>query len=170
MTTFGRPRAIDANDRVAEFDCGEPALNDWLSTRASKNETNGASRTFVSINTDTNAVAGYYCLSASSLHPNAVPGKMRRNMPTPIPVILIGRLAVDRRSGGSGLGASLLQDAVVKSIEAARIIGARAIIVDALNDSAAAFYRKFGFEPMPATEQSLFLLVKDAEATVNSHG
>lgn len=90
-------------------------------------------------------------------------------MPSPIPIILIGRLAVDARFRGHGLGASLLKDAVLKGIEASRIIGARALIVDALNENAERFYRKFGFELMPpAAKRAMLLLISDAEATVTS--
>jgi predicted N-acetyltransferase YhbS len=88
-------------------------------------------------------------------------------MPSPIPIILIGRLAVDERFKGHGLGASLLKDAVLKGVEASRIVGARAFVVDALNDDAERFYRKFGFELMPpAAKRAMFLLVSDAEATI----
>lgn len=88
-------------------------------------------------------------------------------MPDPIPVILIGRLAVDQRFKGHGLGVSLLQHAVLKGLEASRIIGARAFIVDAIDDAAESFYRKFGFALMPpASKRAMYLLMKDAEATV----
>ncbi len=165
--SFRSPRPLLAADNVSTFDCGAPSLNEWLRTRALKNETTGASRTFVSIDSETEAVAGYYCLSASSLLLEAAPGGVRRNMPDPIPVILIGRLAVDQTFKGKGLGASLLQHALLKGVEASRIIGARAFIVDALDDDAEAFYRKFGFAPMPpASKRAMYLLVKDAEATL----
>lgn len=167
MSTFRSPRALSPADNRANFDCGGLSLNEWLTTRAVKNEATGASRTFVSIDTGSNEVAGYYCLSASSLLPEVAPGGVRRNMPNPIPVILIGRLAVDERHKGQGLGASLLQHALLKGIEASRIVGARAFIVDALNDTAESFYRKFGFASMPpASKRAMYLLVKDAEATV----
>ncbi|MFZ2965098.1 MAG: GNAT family N-acetyltransferase [Rhodoglobus sp.] len=152
---------------MSTFDCGAASLNDWLRTRALKNETTGASRTFVSIDSETDAVAGYYCLSASSLLIDDAPGSVRRNMPDPIPVILIGRLAVDERFKGHGLGASLLQHAVLKGLEASRIVGARAFIVDALDDEAERFYSKFGFALMPpASKRAMYLLARDAEATV----
>ncbi len=173
MTAFRRPRAIAAGDQVADFDCGEPSLNEWLTARAMRNETTGASRTFVSIDGDSDAgsraVAGYYCLSASALAINQTSGSVRRNMPDPIPVILIGRLAVDRNYHGRGLGASLLQHALSKGIEASRIIGARAFVVSALNDSAEEFYRQYGFEPLPLVGGwAMSILMKDAEATVVS--
>jgi GNAT superfamily N-acetyltransferase len=166
---FRSPRAVASSDDCSAFDCGEESLNNWLRLRALKNETTGASRTFVSTESVSGMVAGYYCLSASSLRLEDAPGNVRRNMPAPIPVILIGRLAVDARYKGRGLGASLLQHAVLKGIEASRIVGARAFIVDAIGDAAETFYRKFGFTLMPpAGKRAMYLLVKDAEATVQA--
>lgn len=171
MSTFGSPRALTPGDKFVTFDCGEPSLNEWLRSRALKNETTGASRTFVTVEAASGDVAGYYCLSASSLALEDSPGRVKRNMPSPIPIILIGRLAVDQRFKGRGLGASLLQDAVLKGVEASRILGARAFVVDALNDDAERFYRKFGFELMPpAAKRAMFLLVSDAEATIADLG
>jgi GNAT superfamily N-acetyltransferase len=170
LSTFGSPRAIAPGDEFVTFDCGEPSLNEWVRSRALKNETTGACRTFVTIGAESGGVAGYYCLSASSLALENAPGRVKRNMPSPIPIILIGRLAVEQRFKGHGLGASLLQDAVLKGIEASRLVGARSFVVDAFNDDAERFYRKFGFEPMPAAQRAMFLLVSDAEATIASIG
>lgn len=165
--SFRSPRPLLPSDDVGSFDCGAESLNGWLRTRALKNELAGASRTFVSIDSATETVAGYYCLSASSLLLEDAPGSVRRNMPDPVPVILIGRLAVDRKFAGQGLGASLLQHAILKGLEASRIVGARAFIVDALDDEAELFYAKYGFTLMPpASKRAMFLLVKDAESTI----
>lgn len=168
MSTVLRPRPINSTDDVSGFDCGEPSLSDWLRHRALRNERGGASRTFVAAEGEAGIIAGYYCLSASSLRSEDATGALRRNMPNPIPIILIGRLAVDSRFQGIGLGASLLQDATVKSIEASRLIGARALLVHALSESAASFYRRFGFVPLPGRAQTLYLLVADTESTVAS--
>jgi GNAT superfamily N-acetyltransferase len=166
LSKFSTPRALSPSDRVGEFDCGEMSLNDWLNSRALKNEQTGASRTFVSLDVSA-LIAGYYCLSASALSLEESPGRVKRNMPAPIPVILIARLAVDSRFKGAGLGASLLQDAVLKGLEASRIVGARAFVVHALNDSAEGFYRKFGFQLMPPTsKRAMNLLIADAVETV----
>jgi predicted N-acetyltransferase YhbS len=166
LSDFARPRPITADDDCAGFHCGEETLDNWLQLRALKNEKAGASRTFVTIERETDTVAGYYCLSASSLTHEAATSALRRNTPDPIPVIRIGRLAVDERFAGHGLGASLLQEAMSKGIEAARTIGARAFIVHALNDSAESFYRKFGFTLVPESARVMYILVQDAEATV----
>ncbi|NYJ31734.1 GNAT family N-acetyltransferase [Galbitalea soli] len=123
----------------------------------------------MSVDSDTERIGGYYCLAASALRQEDAPSKVSRNMPDPVPVILIGRLAVDREFGGRGLGASLLADALLKGIEASRLVGARAVIVDALNSDAERFYEKFGFTLVPpASKRAMYLLVKDAEATVTA--
>lgn len=164
---FRKPRPLTASDDVSKFDCGEQSLNNWLNLRATRNQTTGASRTFISVDSEADTVAGYYCLSASSLHLEDAPTRVSRNMPDPVPVILIGRLAVDQAFKGRGLGASLLQDALLKGIEASRILGARAFIVDALDSNAERFYEKFGFTLMPpASKRAMYLLVKDAESTI----
>lgn len=165
--SFRSPRPLDASDDVSKFDCGEQSLNNWLYLRAIKNQVTGASRTFVSIEGETDRIAGYYCLSASSLRQEDAPSKVKRNMPDPVPVILLGRLAVDQAFKGRGLGVSLLQDAFLKGVEASRILGARAFLVDALDSNAERFYEKFGFTLMPpASKRAMYLLVKDAEATI----
>jgi len=169
LTEFLRPRAIRASDDVSEFRCGEARLDDWLSRRSLRSEKWGGARTFVTTpaSEDSNTiVAGYYCLSASSLVRSESPGRLTRNMPDPIPVALIGRLAVAEQYGGQGLGASLLQDAVVRAISAADAIGFRAIVVHSLNDGAKSFYRRFGFTPFPDASRALYLLTADAVETV----
>ncbi len=115
-------------------------------------------------------MAGYYCLSASSLAHEDATSSLRKNSPDPVPVILIGRLAVDERFTGEGVGASLLQDALSKGIEASRTVGARAFIVHALSDSAEAFYGKFGFTLVPESARVMYILVQDAEATIAQIG
>ena len=120
----------------------------------------------MTVDQNTGQVAGYYCLSASSLRSEDATGGLRRNMPDPIPVILIGRLAVDEAYTGAGVGASLLQDAVLKSVQASRLIGARAILVHALSDAARAFYEHFGFTLIPSSTRALFITMQDAEATL----
>lgn len=166
MTRLSRPRPIEAEDDIADFMCGEPSLNEWIRLRAVRNERGGASRTFVSIDLDTGRVAGYYCLSASSLRSDEATGALRRNMPDPIPVILIGRLAVDSRYSGAGLGASLLQDATVRSVRASRLVGARAILVHALSEAAGSFYQHFGFASAPGSTRALYITMQDAERTL----
>lgn len=166
MTSFARPRPITPHDDVSTFGCGEHTLDNWLHLRAIRNEASGTSRTFVSIERESEAIAGYYCLSASALAREDASGARARNAPDPVPVILIGRLAVDARFHGKGLGASLLQDAVLKSVEASRIVGSRALLVDALHDRAVSFSARFGFTLIPRSSRVMYLLMKDVEATV----
>jgi GNAT superfamily N-acetyltransferase len=167
LAAFRRPRPINAADDLQQFDCGHAALDEWLRNRALRNESGGASRTFVSVDAETGRVAGYYCLAASSVRSTTASGALRRNMPDPIPVILIGRLAVEQGHHGRGLGAALLRDAIVRSVEASTIIGARAIFVAAIDDAAVRFYERFGFTPLPGVSRLLYLLVADAERTLD---
>lgn len=166
MTSLSRPRPISAADDCATFDCGEASLDEWVRSRALRNEKTGASRTFVSVDSESGSVAGYYCLSASSLTHEEATSNLRRTMSEPIPVILIGRLAVDKRFTGLGLGSSLLQEAVRKSVEASRTIGARAIVAHAISESAEQFYLKFGFTLVPDSARVMYIKMDDAEATI----
>jgi ribosomal protein S18 acetylase RimI-like enzyme len=122
----------------------------------------------VTIDSESDLIAGYYCLSSSSVAREDAGNALGRNSPDPVPVILVGRLAVDDRFKNQGLGSSLLQDAVVKGVEASRIIGSRAFLVHALNDGAVAFYRRYGFVSVPESPRVMYLLTKDAEATIAS--
>jgi predicted GNAT family N-acyltransferase len=166
LTSFARPRAITPADDVSEFGCGEQSLDNWLHFRAIKNEADGNSRTFVAVERESGIIAGYYCLSSHSLMHDEATSSLRRNSPNPIPVILIGRLAVDERFRAMGLGASLLQDAIIKGLEAAQLVGSRAFLVHALNQAAVEFYQRYGFESVPDTSHVMYLLMKDAVKTV----
>jgi predicted N-acetyltransferase YhbS len=115
--------------------------------------------------TDDGALAGYYSLSASSVVRDSAPGRLARNQPDPIPVVLLGRLAVDERFAGQGLGAGLLQHAVIQATRASLQIGARAILVHALRDDVVAFYERFGFRRFTDSSMSMYVLVADAAAT-----
>ncbi|MEV8213048.1 GNAT family N-acetyltransferase [Leifsonia sp. NPDC077715] len=168
MTEYEAPRALRAGDVVSEFFCGSPELDRWLRGWARHNDTNGASRTFISVASGTERVCGFYCLAAGSLIRAEAPGRLARNMPDPIPVVLMGRLAVDTRDAGRGLGASLLQHAVAQSVRVAQTIGMRAIVVHAKDDRAVAFYERFGFTRLPSGERTLYLRVADALASAAS--
>lgn len=165
MTDFFRPRALRAGDVLSEFNCGVESLDSWIRGRARENEKRGASRTFVSV-TPEDQVAGYYCLSASAIALAETPAALGRRMPDPVPVLLLGRLAVDAQFAGRGLGSSLLADAVSRALTAADSIGAVAMIVHASTEDVVGFYERFGFERFPASQQSLFLLFSDARASL----
>jgi GNAT superfamily N-acetyltransferase len=160
MSGYRTPRPISEGDDVAAFDSGESDLDNYLRTRALANHIEGASRCFVTCREG--RVVGFYALASASLPRAAAPGRVRRNMPDPMPVILLSRLAIDRKDQGKGLGAQLLRDAIIRSVAAAEIVGVRAMLVHAMHDQARAFYAHFDFEPSPTDPMHLLLLIKDA--------
>jgi GNAT superfamily N-acetyltransferase len=155
------PEPIVADHVLDSFDSGVPVLDEWLRRRARRNEDEGASRTFVCC--EDRRVVGYYCLSAGSLLHRVATSKVRRNMPEPIPVVLLGRLAIDRRWQGRGLGADLLRDAVLRVISAADTVGVRALLVHALSADAKVFYEKNGFRESPAEADTLMITLDEAQ-------
>lgn len=158
MSRYSGPRPLEAGDDTAAFHTGEPALDGWLASRALKAENNQTARTYVVLDAEMGAVAGYYCLSAHSVtRADIGGGQLGRNAPDPVPVILLGRLAIDRNHQGAGLGSALLKDALRKAVSAARVIGARALLVHTINDEVAGFCLRFGFRPVPANPRTLFL-------------
>lgn len=158
--SFAAPLPITEGHDTARFSCGELSLDEWLRKRALANQVEGASRTYVVTVAGTPLIVAYYCLAAGSIEAKAAPGRVRRNMPDPIPVAVLGRLAVDRTNGGAGLGAALLRDAVRRSAVAARTIGIRAVLVHALNERAASFYERRGFQASPKAPLTLVLSLK----------
>jgi ribosomal protein S18 acetylase RimI-like enzyme len=139
------PQPLSDEHDLSRFNCSRASLNTWLQERAIENQRNGASRSFVICENDTPRVIGYYCLAQGALGHDSVSSKFRKNMPDPMPVTVLGRLAVDQSFAGLGLGSALLRDAVERAQYAARIVAARGLIVHALDEEAAAFYGKFGF-------------------------
>lgn len=111
-------------------------------------------------------VAGYYCLASSAIDRGDGPPQLAGGMPVSVPIVLLGRLAVDREYAGRGLGFSLLQHATMRALEAADAIGVRAILVHAINDEIVPLYERFGFTAFPEARRTLFLLVRDARATL----
>jgi GNAT superfamily N-acetyltransferase len=150
------PQPLEATHDVASFDCGEPSLNDWLKRRALANHLSGASRTFVVVD-DQILVVGYYALAAGAISHESAAGAVRRNMPDPIPVLVLGRLAVDRRAQGIHLGAALLRDAVQRASAVSQNAGVRAIVVHALNERARDFYQHYGFQGSPLHPMTMML-------------
>lgn len=158
------PEPLSASHDAGDFRCGSETLDDWLRRRALKNEDAGASRTYVVC--AGGKVRGYYCLAAGSVELTRAPGRVRRNMPDPLPVMVIGRLAVHSEHQGRGLGLDVLRDAVLRTRQAARIAGIRAILVHALSEDAARFYRKAGFQPSPLDPMTLMVTLADVEAAL----
>lgn len=140
-----KPRPILVDDPVTHFDSGIDALNSWLAHRALRNEWSGDSRTYVSIDTDSGNIAGYYSLSAWSVaHGDIGGGWLARNAPDPVSVILLGRLAVSVDAQGVGLGRDLLADALANAQVGAGVLGARALVAEAIDEDAERFYLHMG--------------------------
>ncbi|MBL0229132.1 GNAT family N-acetyltransferase [Thermomonas sp.] len=154
--TLLAPQPLTARHLIDGFDCGESSLNDWLQRRALPNQLAGASRTFV-VETAEGRVAGYYALAAGAVSRNAATSPVRRNMPNPVPVLVLARLAVDRGMQGQHLGAALLQDAVKRAVSVSQNAGVRALLVHALDESAKAFYLYYGFAESPMHPLTLML-------------
>ena len=153
------PQPLTADHQLNTFNCGETSLDEWLKRRALLNQSNGASRTFVVVD-ESQLVMGYYALAAGAvLHQDAT-RSIRQNMPDPIPVMVLARLAVDIRTQGMQLGAGLLRDAVDRSLAVAKNTGVRALLVHALHERAKQFYLYFGFQASPVHSLTLMLRLK----------
>lgn len=155
MKPLSPPEPLTDQHEVSEFSCGEVALDQWLRQRAGQNERSGASRTYVVC--DGTAVVAYYALAVGSIEHRFATGNIRRNMPEPIPVMVLGRLAVDRRYAGRSIGTALVRDALLRTIRVAEQVGIRALLVHALHEAAASFYLRLGFIPSPFDPLVLFL-------------
>ena len=154
------PEPIAASHCVEAFACGQAVLDEWLKRRALKNEVSGASRTFV-VRQD-NHVIGYYALATGSVGHRDAPGKIRRNMPDPIPVMVLGRLAVDQAWKQTGLGRGLLKDAVLRTLTVSQQAGVKALLVHALSEEAKRFYTRNGFLQSPLEPMTLMIPLQDA--------
>ncbi len=152
------PGLLTADDQLNDFSCSVDSLDDWLKRRALPNQVNGASRTYVV--SAGKRVVGYYCLASGALALNNTPASIRRNMPDPVPVAILGRLAVDKAYQGQGLGVALLQDTVVRTAQAACILGIRGLLVHALSLEAKAFYEHHGFVASSTQAMTLILSLK----------
>ena len=150
------PEPLSSEHRLDEFECGELVLDEWLKRRAQANQLSGGSRTFVVTDKD-NRVCGYYAMAAGAVAHQMATSSVRRNMPDPIPVMVLARLAVDQRAQGMHLGASLLQDAVNRAVAVSFNAGVRALLVHALHDRARQFYEHYGFQPSPVHPMTLML-------------
>lgn len=153
------PEPLAAHHDMTAFSCGVENLDRWLKQRALKNQASGASHTFVVCNN--NRVVAFYALASSAVAADAASGRLRRNMPDPIPVVVLGRLAIDQSLQGGGLGRALVRDACLRVLAAADAIGIRGMIVHALSDNARAFYQRVGFEPSPLDPMTLMVTIAD---------
>ncbi len=160
MGPLGPPEPLAARHDISQFSSGVPTLDAWLRGKARLNEARGGARTYVSCDGD--RVAGFYSLAASSVERRRVSSRVGRNMPDPIPVILLGQLAVDEAYRGRRLGSDLLIDAARRCLAAAGTVGARAVIVQAIDEGARAFYERFGFRPF-SDREALMLALRMSE-------
>ncbi len=150
------PELLTPDHVLQPFDCGQDVLSDWLRQRAMKNQLLNASRTFVICLQGTRRVVGYYSIATGSVSHIDLGRSLRQNMPDPIPVVLLGRLAVDVCTQGHQLGKWLLNDAVMRVVNLAEQVGIKAIMVHAVDEKAAAFYHYFGFVQSPISPKTLF--------------
>ncbi|WOJ30432.1 GNAT family N-acetyltransferase [Citrobacter koseri] len=155
------PEPLHARHVLSAFRCGVDSMDNWLKQRAMKNQLTGASRTFVCC--DGLKVLAYYSLASSAVMVNAAPGRFRRNMPDPIPVVVLGRLAVDKSLHGQGAGRGLVRDAGLRVIQVAETIGIRGMLVHALSDEAREFYLRVGFDPSPIDPMMLMVTLGDLQ-------
>ncbi len=153
---LNNPVLLTQEHQVNSFSCGESALDEWLKRRALANNVSGASRTFV-VNDDDLHVIGYYALAAGAVTHQESTRAIRQNMPDPVPVMVLARLAVDVRAQGIKLGAALLRDAVQRCQLVSQNAGVRAMLVHALNDQARQFYEYYGFRAAPSHPMTLML-------------
>jgi GNAT superfamily N-acetyltransferase len=168
------PEKLLADHDVSGFECGYSALDDWLRSRALANEETGASRTYVVCVDQGNGkiiarqVVGYYALAVGAVSHTEAPGRVRRNMPDPIPVMILGRLAVHKNYQGRRIGPALLRDAVLRTLRAAEIAGIRAILVHAISEDAKQFYERSGFSASPLNPMTLMVTLAQASRILTS--
>lgn len=163
------PEPLADHHKLGAFDCGTPSLDDWLKRRARANRASGASRTFIVCDAD--EVVAYYALASgaiSAISAASASGRFRRNMPEPIPIAVLARLAVDRAYQGKGLGRALFQDSALRVLNAASAIGIRGMIVHAISEDAKAFYAKLGFDPSPLDAMTLMVTLADIRLNLRS--
>lgn len=156
------PVPLDVQHQIDDFACGEESLDHWLKRRARANQASGATRTFVVC--EGSRVAGYYALASGAVALKQVPGRFRRNMPDPIPVVILARLAVDRSWQRLGIGRALFRDAALRVLQAADLIGIRGMVVQAISDEARRFYMALGFDECPHEPTMLVVTLTDLQA------
>jgi GNAT superfamily N-acetyltransferase len=156
---YGGPTLLTGEHRLEGFDCGEPALDDWLTRRALGNQAAGTSRTWVVIDKPTRMVVAYYASSTASVMRAAAPRRIARDQPADLPAILLGRIAVDSRHQGKGLGGAMLKHFMTKAIEVSAIVGVRLVLVHAKDEQAKAFYQHHGFIGLPIDPLTLMMLL-----------
>lgn len=163
--TLGAPEPLLARHRLDDFDCGKPALNDWLLRHARQAQSSGSARTFVAAEAD--RVAGFFSLTVGQVDTLEAPERIRKGMGQyPVPVVILARLGVSVQDQGLGIGIGLLKDAIQRALMISDQAGIRALLTHPIDEEAARFYSRFGFEPSPLREDQWLLLLKDARRLV----
>jgi GNAT superfamily N-acetyltransferase len=169
VARFGDPEPIGPDHLLEGFDCGRASLNLWLERYARQADAAGSARTYVVVDQEQRRVVGYHALAAAGVERASATPRVIKGMPQyPIPVVLLARLAVDASVGRRGLGAWLLRDAMTRTLQASETIGARAMLVHAIDDEARQFYLHDGLEPSPTDELHLMILIKDIAAALGA--
>lgn len=159
------PEPLGPQHRLEGFDCGKPALNDWLLRHARQAQGSGSAKTFVVVDDD--RVAGYFSLTVGQIDTLDAPERIRKGMGQyPLPVVILARLAVSTTDQGRGIGVGLLQNAIRRTMLIAEHAGIRAMLTHPIDEDATRFYTRFGFIASPLREQQLLLLLKDARRWV----
>jgi GNAT superfamily N-acetyltransferase len=169
---YRRPEPLGKRHRFDEFGCGEPALDEWLKRHARAAQASDSARVFVVTLEDGETVVGYYALAAAQVAPEDATARALKGQPQAraVAAILLARLAVDESHQGAGIGRSLLQDVLLRCVEAAEAIGACVLLVHAKHDAARAWYMQFGFDESPTDPLHLLMLLKDVRAFLQRHG
>ncbi|MFH1343206.1 MAG: GNAT family N-acetyltransferase [Pseudomonadota bacterium] len=162
--SLSAPAPLADRHQFGAFNSGVAVLDEWLRRRARANQVSGASRSFVICADD--VVVGYYALASGAVSADAVPSRFRRNMPEPIPVAVLGRLAVDRSYHGQGIGRALFRDSTLRVMQAAETIGIRGMLVHAISDEAKAFYLELGLSESPLEPMTLMVTLADLRAAL----
>jgi GNAT superfamily N-acetyltransferase len=161
------PQSLNARHQLDAFDCGKPALNDWLTRHARQAQASGSSKTYVIAEDE--RIAAYFSLTVGQIDTLEAPDRVRKGMGSyPIPVVILARLAVSLSDQGRGIGIGMLQDAIRRTLAIADQAGVRALLTHPIDEEAARFYLRFGFESSPVREQQLLLLLKDARRLVRA--
>ena len=162
------PEPLSTQHQIGDFNSGVASLDEWVKRRALANQASGATRTFVVC--EANKVVGYYALAFGAVNVAAAPGRFRRNMPDPIPVVVLARLAVDPAHQNRELGRALVRDGARRVVNAADAIGIRGILVHAISEEAKAFYLALGFDPSPIDPMTLMITLSDVRKSIESIG
>jgi GNAT superfamily N-acetyltransferase len=163
------PEVLNETHDVSRFSCGKPSLDRWLATKALTNQQRGF--TVVVVVHDGGRVVGYYGLAPTAVMPGGVPRSIRTGQPpSPVPCLLLGQLAADREWAGQGIGTALLRDALIRCVGGATLIGGRALVVNAVDDEAAAFWKRRGFLPSRDDPYTLFRSISGIAASLAAAG